>query len=555
MEDKGVEKRKSIGEPKRCAWKAKRRAGESSTPMTAVVNSDDDVESNSDIDTHLLQSLNAKKKDTEKQLINFDSSNYRQHAEFLPADFQALIKTIADAAEVVDPQKDLLESYMAFFMLYLHCNDQFQEKHLHTYAIFEAGLNLESRQLFQSMKKAASAMTMPDKLDDGRERQAMTIYLKIADKEQRAKSLSVWLLFDFIFRYFGTYEAVAHLFWMDKAAELDLKTQLKKFYENVSSEADLSKYIQLKMREVLTCHTTITGWFQEGDGRRRTFRLIDPRLERYDLCSKYMDHLISAIPMWMEGAMLLGEQIWNISSKLVDGPMETKDNFEKFLLSLSRTTLIGRKIADSRPIGDHLCSYALTSIMGDIYYVLERLSCIQQGKKCQGKMATCSCPSCQTLRTFRDTYVFMGPSPLVLHKTLSNKKKPNGHTTLEALRKIRDLLCDELGCHVNLQVVQQSSCLWRHWLRGMQKSEAIHQNNKYRLMCKNSLQLECTYLADFRQWLSHIDVLDHITQLPITLRCKFYATFKRKATSGKGDVMKALKKMEDELMRAKLLAT
>ena len=502
------------------------------------INSDDDVNSNSDVDTKLLRDLN---KNSKQMPIRFNDSSYRQHAKFLPVAFEKLVKSVAEAMEAVDSERDLLESYMAFMLLYFNATCEISTEHQRSYATFEAGMIEEDVQLFSTMKKAASELPSLSNLYGSREKEAMKIYLKIADDCQKAKSLGVWMLFDFIFRYFGNYEAVAHLFWMDKAAEQDLKHTLKAFYENAIQEEDLSKFVQQRMREVVTSHTTIAAWFQQGDGRRRTFRKEDARLKRYDLCSKYMDHLISAIPFWLPEALMLGEELWRVNAALVNGYKETEDYLEELLISLSRTTLIGRKVGDHRPIGEHLCSYALTSISGDMYYVLANLNCTR--KKNHEIIDNCACANCITIREMKNNYVFMGPSPLILHATLSNKRKPNGHRTLEALRKVRQLLCAEMRCYVDLNGIQMSSCLWRHWLRSIQKGEAAHYNNQYRLMCQLSLRMESNNLIKFRQWLSHIKVLDHIDHLPIQLKCKFYSEFERTACSKKNDVMKALQKM------------
>ena len=82
------------------------------------------------------------------------------------------------------------------------------------------------------------------------------------------------------------------------------------------------------------------------------------------------------------------------------------------------------------------------------------------------------------VREMRNNYIFMGPSPLILHATVS-KEKPSGQRTLQALRLFRKLLCEELGVNVDLYGVQMSPCMWRHWLRDIAKDEAMHEETKY----------------------------------------------------------------------------
>jgi hypothetical protein len=215
---------------------------------------------------------------------------------------------------------------MAFFLLYFNCSGPIKTECAEAYANFEAQLSEEDRKLFATMKKAATAMPNLDSFRRSRGKQAMKIYLMVEDPDpdRRAKSFGVWLLFDFIFRYFGTYEAVQHLFWMDKEAEKSLKLKLKAFYDGDLTEQDLSKYIQGRIETVVACHTTIAGWFEKGDGRRRTFHTKDDRLDRYELCSRYMDHLITVIPYWLTETMKLGVELNKVATMTVGGYEETQ---------------------------------------------------------------------------------------------------------------------------------------------------------------------------------------------------------------------------------------
>jgi hypothetical protein len=199
------------------------------------------------------------------------------------------------------------------------------------------------------MKQAAASMPNLDSFRRTRGKQAMKIYLMVADQkdDRSAKSFGVWLLFDFIFRYFGTYAAIEHLFWMDKAAEKSLKDQLAALYDGRSTAKDLSEYLQKRIEDVVACHTTIAAWFEKGDGRRRTFGVTDKKLDRYELCSRYMDHLISAIPHWLTETVQLGNELKKVHALIVGGYDVTQPFLEKFLLSMSYTTLIGKKVIES----------------------------------------------------------------------------------------------------------------------------------------------------------------------------------------------------------------
>ena len=111
----------------------------------------DDVLSDSDVDTMLLKDLRpietdgpADEKPKKKTgQINFDGPTYRQHARFLPPAFQPLVQSISQALGSSDEQKDLLDSYMAFFLLYFKCTGAMKPEHEAAYKTLEAQLNEE----------------------------------------------------------------------------------------------------------------------------------------------------------------------------------------------------------------------------------------------------------------------------------------------------------------------------------------------------------------------------------------------------------------------------
>ena len=132
------------------------------------------------------------------------------------------------------------------------------------------------------------------------------------------------LPFSFVFHVFRN-------LFDDKAAGSALVDRLTHFYEGAIEEAELAMYLQLKLREVVSCHTTIAGWFMRGDSRRRTFPNGNHRLTRYELCSKYMDHLISVIPHWLSDVRQLGQELCEVSAAVGEGYEESRKPMEAFL--------------------------------------------------------------------------------------------------------------------------------------------------------------------------------------------------------------------------------
>ena len=143
----------------------------------------------------------------------------------------------------------------------------------------------------------------------------------------------------------------------------------------------------------------------------------------------------------------------------------------------------------------------------------------------------------------------MGPSPLILHATMSGNK-PNGDVTLKAIRVFRDLLCEHLGCYVDLYGVQMSPCMWRHWLRAIKRDETMHEQTKYRMMCQVLFRVETKTLLSMREWLLDIDALDLLDSKSVQVQRKFYVEFDRNSRTVKADVLKALEKLEASIQQA-----
>ena len=116
----------------------------------------------------------------------------------------------------------------------------------------------------------------------------------------------------------------------------------------------------------------------------------------------------------------------------------------------------------------------------------------------------------------------------------------NGHRTLEALRVFRNLLCQELGCYVDLYGAQMSPCMWRHWLRDIQNDDAERPTTMYRLMCDHMMTLESKQLLRTRDWLYHSNVLRLVDKLPMKLKRDFYLEFEINYKSNKNKVYNKL---------------
>ncbi len=129
---------------------------------------------------------------------------------------------------------------------------------------------------------------------------------------------------------------------------------------------------------------------------------------------------------------------------------------EAFLRWLSKITLKG-----------------CTKVNGDIYYFLACLNCME-ATNLRKVRAVCTRKNCVIVRKLRRTDIFIGPSPLALHATIS-KHKISGERTLEALKTFRRLLCEEFGRYLELYGVQMFPCLRCHELRDLNHVDSYVQ--------------------------------------------------------------------------------
>ena len=133
------------------------------------------------------------------------------------------------------------------------------------------------------------------------------------------------------------------------------------------------------------------------------------------------------MPAWLKESMSLGDslakvykagRVYNVT---LDYHMVTKE-LESFMLHLSSVTLLGRSSLPAKDdFGDKICSYALKFVMGDVYFLLAMLLCAEVEERGAGIVkATCICCACKLVRRLRGDYIFMGPSPLILHADNGN---------------------------------------------------------------------------------------------------------------------------------------
>ena len=111
------------------------------------------------------------------------------------------------------------------------------------------------------MTKAADHLPDLDSFKRQRVKDSMRIYSQKANPKHIQKSFEKMAALRFclfFFTYFGTFETAQHLFWMDKTTGNALVDRLTHFHEGAMEEAELAMYLQLKVPEVVSCHTTIT---------------------------------------------------------------------------------------------------------------------------------------------------------------------------------------------------------------------------------------------------------------------------------------------------------
>ena len=493
---------------------------------------------------HLKEDKPAQGKSAKKSgQINFEGEAYRSHVAFMPQDFKATLESMAELFEVKESEKQLLASYMAFVFLLFKEKNHMATDQVAIYEDWENTLSDADRKIFETMKSAARHLPDLDSFTRSRGKQAMTIYRKVSHADYPEKSLGVWLLFDFIFRYFGQYAPIEHLFWMDAYDEKEFKSWLQGLYSGSMSSEEFADLLCNRVLRVVRCHSTISAFFEKGDGRRRTFPKDDPRLGRYGLCSRYVDHLLSAIPLWLQECLQLGEDLQVVLESIHSSDdASCSKALEEFMLALSKATLLGKMIPTAKPFAEHLCSYALKFVSGDIYFLLASLSCCGEATARGSIRHDCSCKSCECVRRLRGNYIFMGPSPLILHATMS-RTKVDGTRTLHALREFRALLCTTFGCYVDLYCAQMLPCMWRHWLRSIRLETPQKTATVYRQLAESTLLYECDRIKSSREWVAHFGLMPLLKKVDIGLAADFLLKYKFRPAMAKKPVEEHLKRL------------
>ena len=454
--------------------------------------------------------------------ISFDEEKYKIHRHLMPASLQTFVDAIFQAFEASTERLHTFQSFSAFLISLLIAKKALHSDQIREISAWSSTLTNSDQDLWNSMLRAAEALPALDSFLRQRAKDAARIYAKIPN-ENRPAAMGVWLFFDCIFRYFGTIKAIEYIFWTDDLTSTTLFNLINEYCQNPEKKEDLLYFCSERIIRVLGLHTTIAVLFEQGDGRRRTFRFNDIRLQRYNLCSKYLDHLLSALPDWFDKATELGHELHELTTTCERQTTEYNaiaEKLETFMVSLSKITLLGRSEKPSDSLGDRLCSYPLKFIMSDIYYLMAKLMCRSTGEK---PFAECQCQTCCLMQRLRGSYIFMGPSPLILTATLANRR-PDGDKTLTVLRKARSVLEEQCKIYFDLYCMQMLPCMWRHFLRRL-STDREEQITHYRQLAQKTFLLEKQTIETAREWLIHFGLLAMFENLPREKQISFIYSY------------------------------
>ena len=509
-------------------------------------------ESSSECDEVILKNLHRpEKKKRKTSQISFDDAIYKAHHMFLPKAWGIFSEEVGEAFSMQHEQKHLLESLLVFVMCSAKNEGRLSSEQQRTWEAHIATMDEKDQKTWKAMNQAVAGLPALESFCRGRPKDAWKLYQKVQVDNMPMK-MGLWLFFDCIFRYFGNMEALNYFFWPDSESTQTMATLMFEFEHDLVSSNELCKELCNMIVEAVSLHASISCLFQEGDGRRRTFHTDDDRLRRFNLCSKYLDHLLSAMPYWMEECLLLGrclETLYEQCKKCLndDDIEKARIAIEAMMVGLSKITLLGRKAGDEAKFGEQICSYPLKFVMGDVYYILANMLCSDDATAHGAVLKpTCKCNGCRFLRKVRGEYIFMGPSPLILHATLS-KEKPSGVRTLPALRKTRKLLESMTKSYWDLYCVQMLPCMWRKFLRELQKllSDSFQETKKtaYRTLAEICFKGRKKEIQLAKSWLQKCELWKTFKKLNIAKKRKFIEDFRWEAGFTKAKIISFMQRL------------
>ena len=401
-------------------------------------NEDDDV---SDSDDEVLADLavvpEEAPKPKKKKQVSFEDESYRAWSQFYPEGMPLFLKAMKEAASCTDDQLPTLKSFLVFTMLAAQCDTglaaDVQEKIKQHVSHLPEKQQEAYRQLEDGAKQAfANGILVPlDTFTRSRGKQAGDLYVKLHKDMQphctQSQIMATWLVFDIMFRYFGNMEVL-------KLSVLhpDYYPQLKPYLGN---EEEQGLAIVSVVDVALKPFSCLTPLFAPGDGRRRCFPAGDSRVQRHNLASRYLDHVLSAIPFWTAESVKAGQLMEELCTSIQEqqSDQEVFQKCEALMLHMATLTLVGRKQKPGMSFGQQVCSYALKFVFADVLHVVAQTVC-EDGRVRKGLVAKsrCPCRGCTATTALRLRYTFTGPSPLALFAQLSSSPVDGG-AALEAM--------------------------------------------------------------------------------------------------------------------------
>lgn len=121
--------------------------------------------------------------------------------------------------------------------------------------------------------------------------------------------------------------------------------------------------------------STVKGWLDPGDGRRRFFANAE-QVPRHAPDSRVIDHLLHAIPQWVEVSWRAAEMFLELVALLQPGRQGLEDTVESFMLAPLKLELLGRpNLPDRTSFPLAIQIYPLKFMLEDCFALLGAVGC------------------------------------------------------------------------------------------------------------------------------------------------------------------------------------
>lgn len=470
--------------------------------------------------------------------IDFNHDRYRRHCCLLDQHGIRMLRQLQHRFQFQD--SDLLGSFLFFFLAQLGRAPSFLFSSQGAAAAYRQRLEAAPEPARTALEQGLSygALPLADSSLRKRSKTAVRWFRRLyGAADIRPASAAGWLCLLAMFRYTGSIEFMEQTVFAESGLALPVRELLAAGLTPDSATA-WGPALQRVVIAAAELRSSVAGWFESRDGRRRCFRAKDA-LQHGPWNYRPLDHLLAALPLWVNAALNAALAFMDLLSAVRQGVPQTEQEgqCESFMRSLSEFPLLGRKGVRAAKPEEFMFAYGAKFLLADAFQLLQCAVCaggetrgLEDTQVLKAAAARCQCSRCLAVYALRLKYSFFGPAAPALHCALLRRSPSDTaarQETVSVWRALAQFLNAEASVKLCLYFYQMLPCSWRRFSTQCARAEngaPLQWSTPYRELARRVVCLEHERLLYFSTMLGQLsaDLQTAFEQLPLERRRQIF---------------------------------